>query len=169
MQLFKNNKNTIYIGLGSNIGDCLQNLKTAVSLVKKYFETDVVMSSVYRSEPVELTEQPWFLNQVVMINPKQMLLPSQVLAILKEIEAEMGREPSVRYGPRLIDLDLLFYQDWVMESSFLTIPHPKIVERSFVLYPLLELAPDFKHPKFKKTVTEILKEVADKLSFCEKI
>lgn len=171
MRLSNNNSanNEIYIGLGSNLGDCRDNLLTAVSLIEDLFQAKAILSEFYRSEPVELIEQPWFLNQVARFEPGIDILPTQTLKILKHIEEEMGRKPGVRYGPRLIDLDLLLYRDWVFESSFLTIPHPKIEERAFVLMPLVELEPELINPRTGERYQDILAEKQNQLSFCEKI
>jgi 2-amino-4-hydroxy-6-hydroxymethyldihydropteridine diphosphokinase len=163
--------NLIFIGLGSNLGDCRNNLARAVSLLEDKFRTKLRVSSVYRSEPVEVLEQPWFFNQAASFSlaATDDFLPTMVLAGLKEIEREMGRQPSTRYGPRLIDLDLLFFKNWVFESFSLSIPHPKIAERSFVLMPMVELDPNFIHPRLQKNVAEILHQNSSGLSCCERL
>lgn len=137
--------------------------------MEEYFQTKIHLSSVYRSEPVELTEQPWFFNQVARIEPEDKILPTQTLQLLKKIEKKMGRQPGVRYGPRLIDLDLLLFKNWVLESSFLTVPHPKMEERAFVLMPLLELDPNIVNPRTNQKFRDVFEEKKDLLSFCERI
>ncbi|MGE5582088.1 MAG: 2-amino-4-hydroxy-6-hydroxymethyldihydropteridine diphosphokinase [Bacillota bacterium] len=162
------NNNRIYIGLGSNLGDAPQNLATAVRLLKEHFQTVITASSVYYSEPVEVPDQPWFYNQAAFFEAGPDWSPTIVLRELKTIEAEMGREPSFRYGPRLIDLDLLFYRNWVYECQYLSVPHPKITERLFVLAPLLELTPDLVHPRLNISLTQIILENSAKFSRCQK-
>jgi 2-amino-4-hydroxy-6-hydroxymethyldihydropteridine diphosphokinase len=160
--------NCIFIGLGSNLGDCRHNLVRAINLLEEKFQTRVLASSIFRSEPVEVLEQPWFLNQVVSFTANDHCLPTELLAVLKEIEREIGRQPGVRYGPRLIDLDLLFFKNWVFESFSLTVPHPKITERSFVLMPMLELDSGFIHPRLQKNIAAIYHENSLQLSGCER-
>lgn len=127
-----------------------------------------VTSAIYRSEPVEVTEQPWFYNQALYLVPPVAAewSPSRLLRVLKSIEHRMGRVANYRYGPRSIDLDLLFYRDWVFESSYLTVPHPKVCERAFVLMPLVELDPDLVHPRYGERVEEILRRERPRLSQC---
>jgi 2-amino-4-hydroxy-6-hydroxymethyldihydropteridine diphosphokinase len=157
----------IVIGLGSNLGNCIGNLREAVGRLEERFGTTVLASSVYRSEPVELLEQPWFYNQVVIFDSGGVPLPSTLLADLKTIEHQMGRSDGVRYGPRLIDLDLLFYEDWVLETTSLIIPHPKIAQRSFVLLPMAEIAPDYIHPRLGITIGEMINQNRAGLTSCE--
>jgi 2-amino-4-hydroxy-6-hydroxymethyldihydropteridine diphosphokinase len=160
--------NQAFVGLGGNLGNCHHNLKQAIELIGSYVNTEITASPVYRSEPVEVLDQPWFLNQVICFPIGNELSPLKLLQILKEIEFRIGRRPSFRYGPRLIDLDLLFYKNWVFECGELTIPHPKISERSFVLMPLAELEPTLVHPCFGKSIARIIADNAMTLSFCEK-
>ncbi len=157
----------IFIGLGTNLGEKENNLAVAINLLKKYLNAQLRLSSVYRSEPAELTDQPWFLNQVVACNAGPEDTPTEVLKVLKEIESEMGRVETLRYGPRLIDLDLLFYQDWIFENTDLIVPHPKISERSFVLLPLVELAPDLVEPRSGFLLKELMEQ--KELGRCEKV
>jgi 2-amino-4-hydroxy-6-hydroxymethyldihydropteridine diphosphokinase len=167
MQLFMNN--LIMIGLGSNLGDCRQNLNNAINRMTGIFAVTVNQSSVYRSEPVELTEQPWFFNQVIAFKLNLAIGPTALLQKLKAIESDLGRTPGLRYGPRIIDLDLLFYQNWVYESEGLSIPHPKVEQRSFVLQPLLEIAPDLINPRTGRTIRAIWEANRSKLSYCERV
>ncbi|MGE5604094.1 MAG: 2-amino-4-hydroxy-6-hydroxymethyldihydropteridine diphosphokinase, partial [Bacteroidota bacterium] len=147
--------NRVRIGLGGNLGDPACNLKQAVNLLEERFGTKLVLSPVYRSEPVGVREQPWFLNQAAYFDDNLRLGPISILEIMKEIESQMGREPTVRFGPRLIDLDLLFYDDWVWEGADLIIPHPRFSQRSFVLLPLMDLEPDLVDPRSGKTLRQI--------------
>jgi len=142
----------VYIGLGTNLGDRAVNLRKALEKIADVIKQDQ-QSPVFESEAVGVTEQPYFLNQVVSGTTD--LPPFDLLSALKRIESEMGRIPSYRNGPRLIDLDLLFYQDWVYSADGLFVPHPRWRERSFVLAPLAEIAPDLRDPLTGKTAGEI--------------
>ena len=162
--------NRIFIGLGSNLGNTRQNLAQAVSLLEDTLGVVAVCSAVYRSEPVEVIDQPWFLNQVICLNLEDdKIRPSVILQVLKTIEQLLGRLPSIRYGPRLIDLDLLFFKDWVFESQQLVVPHPKLSERSFVLRPLLELDPYLIHPRLQLNISQIGNENLNRLSACQRL
>ena len=114
------------------------------------------VSSVYETEPMYYEEQRWFLNCVVALETD--LGPKEVLGRLKAMENELGRKPGPRYGPRIIDLDLLFYDDMVLSEPDLEIPHPKLAERAFVLAPLNEIRPDLVHPVLRRKVSELLEK-----------
>lgn len=167
MQSLKHNR--VLIGLGSNLGEPTQNLKKATEWLGKKLKVDLVVSPVYRSEPVGFKDQPWFINQAACFTDDNRLGPIAILAVLKEIEAQMGRVPSVRFGPRLIDLDLLFYDNWVFENSNLVIPHPRFAQRSFVLMPLLDLVPDFIDPRSKIALRLIWQGNSANFSECFKV
>ena len=115
------------------------------------------VSSVYETEPVGYKEQPLFLNLVCRITTK--LRPEELLHLAKEIETKMGRVPSFPNAPRLIDIDILFYDNKIVKTQNLTIPHPRLNERAFVLIPLAEIAPDLVHPKLDKCIAELAKNV----------
>jgi len=117
----------------------------------------VQQSSIYETEPVEFTAQPWFLNCVVELETD--LTPQRLMAELLAIEQEMGRERTQKKGPRVIDLDILLFGDLVTSSADLTIPHPAMQERRFVLEPLVEIAPQVTHPRLKKTAKELLERL----------
>jgi 2-amino-4-hydroxy-6-hydroxymethyldihydropteridine diphosphokinase len=142
----------IYISLGSNLGDRLANLRNAMTNISPKVKT-VAQSSVYETEPWGYSDQPSFLNQIIKANTD--LAPFDLLAFFKEIEVSMGRQETFRFGPRLIDLDILFYDDLVLNTPKLTIPHPRIIERAFVLIPLVEIAPDLYHPVIGKTIQQL--------------
>jgi 2-amino-4-hydroxy-6-hydroxymethyldihydropteridine diphosphokinase len=143
---------TIYLSLGSNLGDRAQNLRSAIRhLVPKIHM--ISQSSIYETEPWGYPDQPTFLNQVIKADTS--LEPAALLAFLKETEVLMGRQETFRFGPRLIDLDILFYDDLILDTPILTIPHPRIAERAFVLIPLAEIDPDMRHPINHKTILEL--------------
>lgn len=145
-------KKTVYLGLGSNVGDREANLRAAIERLGEVGVLQAV-SSIYETEPREVTDQPWFLNCAVALETEQM--PKQLLARLLGIEREMGRRRVKPKGPRLIDIDILLFGSSVVEAKGLTIPHPTMHERRFVLDPLAEIAPEVRHPVFKRTVREM--------------
>ncbi len=135
----------VYIGMGTNVGDREKNLLDALERIGSIDEVDITgKSSVLETEPVDYLEQPHFLNQVVKIGTN--LEPDKLLEKLQSIESLMGRERGVPKGPRIIDLDILLYDDRVIETDRLTVPHPEILNRSFILEHLLELDPDLVNP-----------------------
>ena len=142
----------IYLSTGSNIGDRAQNLGKAIANLSPKV-CSLLKSSIYETEPWGYVDQPAFLNQVFKASTD--LEPFELLAFLKEIEVSMGRQETFRFGPRVIDIDILFYDELVLETPSLIIPHPRIAERAFVLVPLAEIAPDLRHPVFNKTAQEL--------------
>jgi len=153
-------KNRAILSLGSNLGDRLMNLHTAMKLLTADTGELTINSSVYETEPWGLKEQPDFLNMVVGIETE--LSPQQLLSEIKYIEDELLREKSIRWGSRSIDIDILFFNDLVINSDILTIPHPEIANRRFVLVPLAEIFPDLIHPVLKKPVNSLLVNCSDR-------
>src|SRR6266508_710369 len=142
----------VYLALGSNLDDRLANLKQAIASLTPQMEVKA-KSKVYETPPWGYEDQPKFLNQV--IKAKTYLDPEPLLKHLKRLELALGRKESFPNGPRLIDMDILFYDDLVLNSPSLVIPHPRLHERGFVLLPLMEIAPDLIHPVNKKSVREM--------------
>lgn len=146
----------IYIALGTNKGDREANLRTARQALSPHVQL-LEQSPIYETEPWGYTDQPDFLNQV--IKAQTTLPPRELLAYLKDIEKRMGRIPTFRNAPRIIDLDILLYGELVFEDEQLTIPHPRLEERAFVLVPLSKLTSQLCHPVSGKTIHELLSQV----------
>lgn len=145
---------TAYIGIGSNLGNREDNCEKAITLLIENGITVTKRSSMIETTPWGVKDQSKFINMAIEIETS--LLPDELLSVLKKIEVETGRTPSVRWGPRIIDLDILFYEDLVMKTPELEIPHPGASSRDFVLKPLAEIAPELIHPVLKKSVRELL-------------
>jgi 2-amino-4-hydroxy-6-hydroxymethyldihydropteridine diphosphokinase len=150
---------TTYIALGSNLGDRVENLRLARERMQSPNLKLTRASSLYETEPRELLDQPWFLNQVV--EAETTLFPRQLLARLLKIEQQLGRKRLVPNGPRIIDLDILLFGNVVIHGRGLEIPHPRMAERRFVLEPLAELAPGICHPRSGRSIREMLAQVMD--------
>jgi 2-amino-4-hydroxy-6-hydroxymethyldihydropteridine diphosphokinase len=146
----------LYLSLGSNLGDREANLHAALSLL-----SPTRVSPIYETEPVDYTNQAWFLNLVAEVETD--LFPRQALAWTQRIERELGRVRTVPKGPRTIDIDILLFGSLVMRTTELEIPHPRLAERRFVLQPLADLAPDLKHPATGHTVRQMLASLPDKV------
>ncbi|HEX8949402.1 MAG TPA: 2-amino-4-hydroxy-6-hydroxymethyldihydropteridine diphosphokinase [Dissulfurispiraceae bacterium] len=149
----------VHLGIGSNIGDRKANCERALELLGGRGIKIKKVSSMYETKPWGLKEQPDFINMAAEAETD--LSPEKLLDTLKRIEKEMGREETVKWGPRVIDLDILFYNDAIVDTQRLRIPHPFFRERDFVVTPLAEIAPDKVHPVLKKSVRQLREELKD--------
>ncbi len=143
---------TIYLALGANLGNRLANLKAALAALPPAMQ-ERGRSPVYETEPWGYADQPTFLNMAVQAETE--LSPGDLLVFIKQVENDLGRKPSFLYGPRAIDIDILFYDDLVMHTDALTIPHPRLHQRAFVLVPLVSLAPELIHPELGRSVAQL--------------
>ncbi len=151
----------VYIGIGSNLGDRLKNIKGALKLLKELKSIEITAkSSVYETEPVGYKNQPEFLNCVVEI--KTDLSCGRLLKVLQNIEIKLHRKKTIKWGPRIIDLDILLYKNEVIEEKTLIVPHREMYKRAFVLVPLKEIAPGIIHPLRKKTIRGLYKSLKKK-------
>ena len=148
-----------YLSLGSNLGDRKSNLARAVSALKRKKVRTLAKSSLYETQPVDVLDQPWFFNQVIEVETE--LTPFALLSLVKAIEMMLGPRPAAEKGPRRIDIDILLAEGTILSTELLTIPHPRMQQRNFVLVPLAEIAPEVVHPVLKKTIRRILKSSPD--------
>ena len=146
---------TVYIGIGSNLGNRKENSLKAIELLQSSGLSLKKQSSMYETKPWGIEEQPEFINMAVVLETE--LRPLELLSLLKNIEVKMGRQDTVKWGPRLIDLDILLYDNETINEDGLKIPHPLMHERLFVLEPLSEIAGDVIHPVFQKKIKELFK------------
>jgi 2-amino-4-hydroxy-6-hydroxymethyldihydropteridine diphosphokinase len=149
-------EHTVYLALGTNLGDRTANLKQAIASLTPQLEVKA-KSGIYETPPWGFEDQPKFLNQV--LKAKTYLDPEPLLKHLKRLEVALGRKESFPNGPRLIDIDILFYDDRAINTPSLVIPHPRLHERAFVLLPLMDIAPDLKHPVTQKSVREMAEQI----------
>lgn len=156
----KKKTSTVYVGLGSNIGNKVENCQKAIEKVQQNNKITIIkVSSLYKTEPIGYNNQDWFINCVLELHT--LLIPDELLSIFKQIEKDLKRVNNIKWGPRTIDLDLLLYNNLIINKSNLQIPHPQMHRRSFVLTPLSEIAPDIIHPIFSKTAMELLQNLKD--------
>lgn len=150
---------TVYLALGSNIGDREANLREAIRRLPESGVHVSKLSSIYETEPVDYLDQPWFLNAAL---EAQTDLPAvQLLATLRNIESQMGSNKPFAKGPRLIDLDILLYANETIDTRELQVPHPRMLQRNFVLAPLAEIAPTLRHPTWPACAADLLAESPD--------
>ncbi len=150
----------VYIGVGSNQGNRHQNLQDAINALEGKVKM-IDKSSIYRTKAWGLEDQSDFFNQVLKVQTE--LSPADLLAVIQQIELKLGRQRKIKWGPRIIDLDILTYEEVILHSESLQIPHPGIPERNFVLTGLMDLAPNFKHPVLGKTIRELYLQCLDTL------
>ena len=148
-----------FLSLGSNLGNRAENLKRALDLLAEAGMKITRCSSLYETQPVDFEAQPWFYNQVV--EAEGSIGPQDLMEVIKEIERRMGRRKDKTKGPRIIDIDILLAEKTVLQSEELSIPHPRLEKRNFVLVPLKEISPAEVHPLLKKTVEELWKNSKD--------
>lgn len=153
--------NEVFIALGTNLGDRTKNLKKAIHEIELKVGVIIKQSSVYETKPWGKTNQPDFYNQVILVHSNK--TPEECLLTLSGIEKQMGRKRDEKWGARIIDLDLLYMNDSIIETDKLSLPHPGIAQRRFVLVPLVEIAPDFIHPLLQKNQRQLLNECPDLL------
>ena len=154
--------NKVYLSIGGNLGKRRANLAKAVFLINQQIGSVITVSSLYKTKAWGVENQPDFLNQVLIVETR--LSPEQVLATALAIETKMGRKRERKWYTRLIDIDVLFYGQEVIKTDNLTLPHPFLQDRNFVLVPLAEIAPDYIHPILKKYVKELLNTCPDGLA-----
>ena len=153
--------NVTFLLIGGNMGNREENFETAKSLLEKYCGKVIKSSSLYQTAAWGKTDQPAFLNQALQIETN--LTAEELMQQILAIEKVMGRERNEKYGPRIIDIDILLYNDEQYNSGLLTIPHPQMQNRLFALTPLAEIAATLQHPVFKKSISQLLRETTDTL------
>ena len=151
---------TVYLSLGSNLGDRAAHIEQALTRLGEEGVRIVRRSSFYQTEPVEFQAQGWFLN--IAVEAETELMPRQLLRATRHIEHELGRKRTVRGGPRTVDIDILLYGANIVSAADLEIPHPRMTERRFVLVPMAEIAPAVRHPVLRLTMTELLAATSDR-------
>ena len=151
----------VFLSLGSNIENRFENLKKALKVLKKSPKIEITKtSSVYETEPWEVESPNWFLNLVIKAECK--LAPLQLLDFLEESEKKLGRKSKSDNSPRTVDIDILFYNDWIFHTPRLVVPHPLLHKRKFVLVPLAEIEPELEHPQLQQDIKSILEDTDDK-------
>jgi 2-amino-4-hydroxy-6-hydroxymethyldihydropteridine diphosphokinase len=159
--------NKVYLLIGGNMGDRMANLAKAIQLIEKEIGKLVEMSSIYETAAWGFSTQPDFLNQALMLQTQ--LDATTTMQKLLDIESSMGRIRSISMGPRIIDLDIIYFNNEIISSQLITIPHPKLASRRFVLMPLVEIAPDYIHPVLNRSNKALLHTCSDQLAVYKKI
>jgi 2-amino-4-hydroxy-6-hydroxymethyldihydropteridine diphosphokinase len=154
--------NKTYLLTGGNEGDRILHMQQARANIELICGRVLQISSIYETAPWGKTDQPDFLNQVLLVDTP--LSPQSLLKAILSIEEKSGRKRTIKNAPRIIDIDILFYDDWVLNEAGLVIPHPRIADRRFVLVPMDEMSPDLIHPILKKTIHQLLQECTDELA-----
>lgn len=152
-------RNKVFLGLGANVGDRERNINSAIEFLQGKVH-DIKVASIYESKPVGYKNQANFLNTALMGFTD--LSPLELLNFIKQIEVKVGRVKRLRWGPREIDIDILFYEDLIYQDNSIQIPHPRLQERDFVLKPLLDLESKFIHPVFKKSLSDLYSKLETK-------
>jgi 2-amino-4-hydroxy-6-hydroxymethyldihydropteridine diphosphokinase len=158
--------NKVYLLIGGNMGDRMANLDIALNLMELNLGAIIQISSRYETAAWGLTDQPNFLNQAVLMHTS--LSANDLMQAILDVQKLMGRERTIPLGPRNIDIDIIYYNDEIINNESLTVPHPKITERRFVLLPMVEIAPHYIHPILSKSNTLLLKECGDSLAVHKK-
>lgn len=158
--------NKVYLLIGGNMGDRMANLDIALNLMELNLGAIIQISSRYETAAWGLTDQPNFLNQAVLMHTS--LSANDLMQAILDVEKLMGRERTIPLGPRNIDIDIIYYNHEIINNESLTVPHPKITERRFVLLPMVEIAPHYIHPILSKSNTLLLKECGDSLAVHKK-
>ena len=153
--------NKAYLLTGGNLGNRLNNLSDARKLIEQYCGKIVQQSAIYKTAAWGFTDQPDFYNQALEIQTE--LHPKRLMQTLLTIEGQMGRKREIKFGPRIIDIDILLFNDEIIQQPHLAIPHPRLHERKFALTPLAEIAPNIIHPVLNKTIQQLLSESTDTL------
>jgi 2-amino-4-hydroxy-6-hydroxymethyldihydropteridine diphosphokinase len=158
--------NKVYLLIGGNMGDRMANLAMAIKLIEEQIGNIELKSSIYETAAWGQTNQPDFLNQALLVNTN--MQAAELMSKLLSIENLMGRIRTIKLGPRTIDLDIMYFNNEVISTNLITIPHPKLAERKFVLEPLFEIAPNYLHPILNKTNASLLKDCGDSLAVYKK-
>jgi dihydroneopterin aldolase/2-amino-4-hydroxy-6-hydroxymethyldihydropteridine diphosphokinase len=154
----KNRPSKVFIGIGSNLGNKEENICKAIKLIGELDSTEVIdASSFYKTSPVGFVDQDWFINAVIKI--KTYLPPNELMSSLLSIESSLGRIRKEKWGARTIDLDILFYGNIILNEEDITVPHPHLHERKFVLEPFCEIEPEFVHPVYNKSILRLCNEL----------
>lgn len=151
---------TVYLSLGSNLGDRAAHIERALARLNEDGVRVTRRSALYQTEPVEFTEQGWFLN--IAFEAETGLMPRQLLRVIRNIEQQLGRKRIVRAGPRTLDIDILLYGASIIHADELEVPHPRMAGRRFVLVPMVEIAPTLRHPVLGLDMTGLLAATSDK-------